>query len=731
MGQRRRGRSRNVAGAVTLALVTASFTLSGLAIVPAQALLTLPGCSSSGVDDKCEAWVETRAGVDVPTDIEVTPDGSRVFVSGKEEFSAFDSATGDLVWESVFPFKDDGSISALAVSRDGATVYVSGVDISQVADEGSVNTHKTVAVDSTTGAPRWKVKAGGDFVEVSPSGTQLYTVRSACPSDFHSYSTGCADYYEVKALNAQTGATRWKASHDTGTNGGDTPFSTSLSPDGDRLFVTGQGATVALSAVDGTTLWSSFEETDTYWAMATSSDGSRVITTGQTCQPDGSVPCNLYATKVHNSSTGAVEWLARLEGQTEGGPAGSLAWFGTWPEDGSLAVGRGPAGDRVYVTGYAGFNTDTNVPFARLDYDGLTIAYDLGTGAEVWQGRFSGTEAGTEENGWYVEASRDGSTVYVSGRAYSTGPSGGGGPRDFATLAYDAVSGARRWTARYNSAPNGADTDVPDGGMALARDGSRLFLAGTFNPTHGAVPTSTTSPSWGIVAYEGVPEPVAISVGDVAVHEGDSGEREASFTVSLSKPAATAVAVAYSTHAGTATSDDIAARAGTLSFAPGLTAGIVTVPITADRDDESDESFGIILSSPSQAVLDDGAGVGIILDDDPPSTTGRRLAIGDVSVHEGDAGGRIAVFKVSLSKASTSYVTVNYGTVKGTAVGTDFTAKSGKLSFAPGTTSLNVKIAITPDTLVEGDQTFTVVLSGASGALIADGTGGGTIIDND
>ena len=58
--------------------------------------------------------------------------------------------------------------------------------------------------------------------------------------------------------------------------------------------------------------------------------------------------------------------------------------------------------------------------------------------------------------------------------------------------------------------------------------------------------------------------------------------------------------------------------------------------------------------------------------------------------------------------------------------------KTGTLSFAAGVTSLTVKVTINPDKVTaEGNETFTVNLSGASGAAVTDPTGVGTILDND
>jgi hypothetical protein len=108
------------------------------------------------------------------------------------------------------------------------------------------------------------------------------------------------------------------------------------------------------------------------------------------------------------------------------------------------------------------------------------------------------------------------------------------------------------------------------------------------------------------------------------------------------------------------------------------------------------------------------------------------LSINDVSVTEGDAGMVNAVFTVSLSAASAQTITVNFATANNTAISpADYTATNGTLTFAPGVTSQPVTVAVQGDTLDEFDETFFVNLSGATNAIISDGQGVGTIIDDD
>ncbi|UXA16212.1 cellulase family glycosylhydrolase [Mycobacterium sp. SMC-4] len=108
------------------------------------------------------------------------------------------------------------------------------------------------------------------------------------------------------------------------------------------------------------------------------------------------------------------------------------------------------------------------------------------------------------------------------------------------------------------------------------------------------------------------------------------------------------------------------------------------------------------------------------------------LSIADVVVTEGDTGQTHAVFVVSLSKASTSTVTVTYNTSNGTATaGSDYIPVSGTLTFAPGVTIQQVHVMVNGDTYSEADERFTVTLSNPTGATLADATAIGTIVDDD
>src|SRR6185436_6173530 len=151
----------------------------------------------------------------------------------------------------------------------------------------------------------------------------------------------------------------------------------------------------------------------------------------------------------------------------------------------------------------------------------------------------------------------------------------------------------------------------------------------------------------------------------------------------------------------------------------------ITVPILNDALDEADETYTVNLASPVNATISDASGLGTIVDNGATPS----LSIDDVSVNE-NAG--TATFTVTLSAASGQAVSVNYSMSDGTATdGNDYTAGSGTLNFAAGVTSQTITVPILNDALDEADETYTVNLSGASNATIADATGLGTIVDND
>ena len=106
------------------------------------------------------------------------------------------------------------------------------------------------------------------------------------------------------------------------------------------------------------------------------------------------------------------------------------------------------------------------------------------------------------------------------------------------------------------------------------------------------------------------------------------------------------------------------------------------------------------------------------------------LSVADARVNENS--GETLDFTVSLSRAASGTVTVDYATSDVTATaGADYTAASGVLTFAPGETQKTVSVAVLEDAHDDTGETLTLTLSNPTGAVIADASATGTIVNTD
>lgn len=103
----------------------------------------------------------------------------------------------------------------------------------------------------------------------------------------------------------------------------------------------------------------------------------------------------------------------------------------------------------------------------------------------------------------------------------------------------------------------------------------------------------------------------------------------------------------------------------------------------------------------------------------------------DLGSDAGGGSGPTATFTLTLSAPATGTITVNYHTEAGTAGSSDFTGQTGSVTFAAGEQSKTISIAITPDTTIEPNETFSVVLTDVQGATVARATGTATITNDD
>ncbi|HEU4713142.1 MAG TPA: FG-GAP-like repeat-containing protein [Pyrinomonadaceae bacterium] len=227
-----------------------------------------------------------------------------------------------------------------------------------------------------------------------------------------------------------------------------------------------------------------------------------------------------------------------------------------------------------------------------------------------------------------------------------------------------------------------------------------------------------------------------LNIDDAGVTETDSGTINATFTVTLSAASAQTVKVNYFTTPAFIAPGNSAATKGTdfennpdtITFLPGETSKTINIPVKGDLIDEIDQFFLVALTTPVNAFITDGKGIGTIVDNDAPAT----ISINDASAPEGPQPQNVATFNVTLNGPSEKDITVDFGFTPGTATpNVDYPNFTGTLQFPAGQTSRTIQIQMINDNVFEPAETFFVNLSNPTNATIADGQGQGTITNDD
>jgi DNA-binding beta-propeller fold protein YncE len=266
------------------------------------------------------------------------------------------------------------------------------------------------------------------------------------------------------AASAVPGTQLWVQRYNGPANGDDRATSVAVSPSGGTVYVTGSRAaangysnyaTVAYNAATGARLWENryngpANRYDDPSSVAVSPSGSTVFVTGTSY---GGASRYDYATVAYNAATGAQRWVHRCTG-----PANGI--------DEARSVAVSPSGGTVFVTG-------ASFPVEGIG-DYATVAYNASTGAQRWVHRYNGPANG-DDQAWSMAVSPSGSTVFVTGTSY-----GNSSPADYATVAYNASTGAERWVHRYNGPANGQDKAWS---VAVSPAGGTVFVTGY---SHGA-----------------------------------------------------------------------------------------------------------------------------------------------------------------------------------------------------------------------------------------------------
>jgi Leucine-rich repeat (LRR) protein/ribosomal protein L35AE/L33A len=218
----------------------------------------------------------------------------------------------------------------------------------------------------------------------------------------------------------------------------------------------------------------------------------------------------------------------------------------------------------------------------------------------------------------------------------------------------------------------------------------------------------------------GLPGTVQFSSDTYSVNEADG---TVTLTVTRLNGSNGAVSVDYATSDGTAMAgDDYTAVSGTLNWSDGDASDkTFTVDINDDTDVEGDETFNLTLTNATGgATIGDPSTAEVTIVDKPVNHGTLQFSPATYSVNEDGVSVEITVTRVNGSNGA---VSVNYSSSDGTATaGDDYTAVSGTLNWKDGNSNdKKITVSITNDNDVEGDETFNLTLTNATGgAIIGD-----------
>ncbi|UWQ19648.1 Calx-beta domain-containing protein [Jannaschia sp. M317] len=240
-----------------------------------------------------------------------------------------------------------------------------------------------------------------------------------------------------------------------------------------------------------------------------------------------------------------------------------------------------------------------------------------------------------------------------------------------------------------------------------------------------------------------------LQIHDASFVEGNSSYESMRFLVTMDRPAPSPVSFKYVTLDGTAgeATGDYIDRTGTVTIPAGQQSTWISVSVYGDSLLEGDEEMSLMLYGISNAnfvgnapalvargtIIDDDGGIlsrpaGL---DDPasgvrgpvPDENAVRVTPIDISVHEGDSSYETHYVPVILSEPARSAVTIDWRTVgNGTATAdVDFNETTGRLTIPAGSAAGVIAVRVYGDTAIEGDETFGLELTSATGVLFANG----------
>jgi hypothetical protein len=440
-----------------------------------------------------------------------------------------------------------------------------------------------------------------------------------------------------------------------GTFSGQVTFYDGTTPLGTENLTNGQASLTTSSLALGSHSITAVYGSDPNFATSTSGVGTEVVSHDATT-------VGLTATASPILPGGTVTLTAAVSAATPGSgtPTGSVNFY-----DGSTLLGS-----QTLSNGSASFSTTT---LAGGDHS-ITATYEGDTN--------------------FTTASSSASTVHIAlpgvlqfgSATYSVNETGGA-----ANITVTRTSGTEgavgvSYAVTGGTAVDGTDYTLNSGTLSFANGQSTATITvpisndGKFgndktviltlsNPTGSATLGSATTST--LTIHDNNPEPT-LSVSSPTVTEPRTGSTVANFAITLSAAADIPVNVSYSTVNGsvTAASGAFSATSGSLVFAPGVTSRQVAVNVNGTTTPGTNQTFGLALSSPTNATLLYGTGTATIVNNRFANPTVANVSAVTIpgasatftplaSAHSNDGGPLTLTILTQPSQGTASVVTVN------------------------------------------------------------------------
>ena len=343
-----------------------------------------------------------------------------------------------------------------------------------------------------------------------------------------------------------------------------------------------------------------------------------------------------------------------------------------------FTLGLSSPTDGALLNGLTSTTVTISNPYAPVQFDAATYT------------------ATTDDTGVTVNVTRTGNTAVAASMNYATANG-----TATTTVDYMAASGTLSFAAGEVS----KSITVPLLGNVEA-PGDRAFTVVLSNPGGAAVAGPVTTAT---VTVQNPYSPVRVGAAGYTVSTDDA---TATVTVVRTGNVSLPGTVGFETADITALAgEDYTARTGVLSFAAGETSKTIAVTLGNNHQAADGVTFSVALADTTGAALVEGSSSTIVT---------IQNAHAPLQLSAATYATNTDATSVSLTVARTGNtalaVTVNYATSDGSAAaGTDYTTRSGTLSFAAGEMFRTIIVPILGNAAAADGAAFTVTLSGATG----------------